>query len=263
MPYVSSKLTMPCQLGYRFAATAAKSPLKLPNPNVCNPFIDQSNFFPPEINKKMTNEIRDAICSASSLQAGVNKCCDTGRYMVSSNKQRRLPYDDFLRFLTINYGVDTRFPDGPVVFTASLFLMLRPCEEYIFALVMAGMFLQLMVLPRKEMLLIDENLYHGRHTHQEFLMRDYAGSLMGAGTMFVDRSHRAVRYSLRTGHFQCHRDAPAEQHKISDVVGDVFRRELVQSRQSPFCGASLFRRELSPINTCEQDGPVRQWVVSF
>lgn len=181
-------------------------PHPLPDPKTRPPSVDIISLYPEAIQERMNDEIKEAIRKTYLMKATMQKS-DTGHYSICSNKQERAPYDRFLAQLCQQYGTDPLFRDGARLFDAQLLREMLPYREYLFGL--SGQQLEhstLRILPRNEVLTIDNQYYQGRHTHTEFLTPSQT-SLLAAGTIMVDH-FQMPKFNFRTGHFMVHMDDP-------------------------------------------------------
>lgn len=238
--------------------------IPLPNPNI--PHTDPVALYAPCFQAAMTDSVKIAIRSASHISPKLNKDPKTGGYFIMEAKQLRAAYDDFLRFFTLQYGIDHRFKPGPKILDRSLLAELRPEEEYIFALAARPTphlynQIEMHLLPRQEILFMDNALYEGRHTHREFLDGQNDQSVIAAGTLFVSPGtlSKTVGYNLRTGHFGCHKDTKEKRDQLMELVFQTISQSLCVPGQRLFVqhsGSTYFATGSGPL-----DIPVENWEV--
>lgn len=224
----------------------------LPNPNIPHD-SDPVSLYSQTLQALMTESVKTSIRYAHKATSALDKDPNTGGFYIMPEKKDRAPYDDYLRDLTRQYGTNTRFRSGPQFFDQQLLSVLAPQQEYIFGITMDK---QLFILPRREILCIDDVFYEGRHTHREFLMGKYNQSLLAAGTLFVSRGTLAktVGYNLRTGHFGCHKDTKENRAALMDMTVDKLRMQANNTHHGFFVRPS--KEKYYPLGSGPNDRPV-------
>lgn len=273
---------MPIQCAYKFKVHYEQAALplqcvKLPNPNLASA-CDPVSMYHPFFQDAMDESVKEAIRFARKGLPELNKDPVTGGYRIMEAKQKRAPYDDFLKYFTSNYGTDSRFPNGPRSFNGVLLSELKPMEEYIFGLVFfrekaespsfSKNALEMFMLPRREILSCKDNknvdvFYEGRHTHKEFLFGHKNQSLVGAGTLFVSHGEafKTIGFNLRSGHFGCHKDTAENREKLMKLTA-----QLMHSKTSyPGQGFFIHRAEEQyfPAGSGLADIPVSNWEMTL
>lgn len=179
--------------------------IKIPDPRSPLPHEDILNQFPQAYLLRMNDEVKETIKKIPALKP---KLCinEKGYYCISEEKLLRAPYDDFLAQLTEQFGISAIFKYGPRQLDTSLKAQLQKNTEYIFALVPDQQNDKILVLPRVEILYLDNQYIEGRHTHKEFLKKAPEG-LLAAGTLYLE-DPGLIKYNFRSGHFMVHTESP-------------------------------------------------------
>jgi len=221
-------------------------PFELPNIKEPQAGVDIISEFPMPLRKRMNADIIHSILITPHIH---NKLVTNqeGEYIISPDKAVRGAYDTFLKELTQKYGIDERFKHGPRVLDHYLKAQLTTGDEYLFGLVKNDLTTKILVLPRDEILHIDDVYCMGRHTHREFLFGVDHASLIAAGTLVVNV--HGLQFNFRTGHFNVHWEDAQKLARIRRMMTEIvsFATDKTLPNHHPtFPQMSKFAMEYEP-----------------
>ncbi len=231
-------------------------PFKLPDAkrdsNAINKFHQLINI---EIDKFLQrhSDLRESIRAIPNIRNDkpqLNK--ELRIFELPTAKKAQKPYDLFCEHLCVTYSCDPIFKGKPKELTSKLLNEIKNRDkdldkkiEYIFAVTEH----KLLIIPRNELICIEDTYFMGRHTHLCFSKEE---KVQIAGTM------KGNKFNFRTGHYLVHQhhDISYKEH-ARKVVGDLIKyaenKTLVSNKNKLHLHSLSYDNHQNSIHTPEQE----------